>query len=78
MQQCARLQTARDGDKQVASTMSSPERTADPTLLLFALGASREYGERMARQEIAGAKRLERTADDLEAAARAWRAGSLD
>ena len=30
------------------------------------------------RQEIAGAKRLERTADDLETAARAWRAGSLD
>ena len=29
--------------------MSSPDRTTDPPLLLFALGASREYGERMAR-----------------------------
>lgn len=29
-------------------------------------------------EQIAGARRLERTAEDLEAAARAWRAGSLD
>ena len=35
-------------------------------------------GERAARAEITGAQRLERTAEDLEAAARAWRAGTLD
>lgn len=64
-------------DETRRTTERLPSSPAAGELAVEAAAAELD-GERMARQEIAGAQRLERTADDLEAAARAWRAGSLD
>ena len=42
-------ETLHRGEKSVTPAMSSLGKTTDPSLLLFALGGSREFGERMAR-----------------------------
>ena len=64
-------ETLHRGEKSVTPAMSSLGKTTDPSLLLFALGGSREFGERMARHlGIELAVLEEREFDDGEHKAR--------